>query len=79
MGLIDGIYAIAMTLIAFELQVLALQLIEATTKQTELTIISGLLMYELISYAVTFLILCECGHSKNPSSSSLESGTPART
>ena len=59
MGLIDGIYAIAMTLIAFELPELALQLIEATTKQTELTTISGLLMYELISYAVTFLILYE--------------------
>ena len=59
MGLIDGIYAIAMTLIAFELPELALQLIEATTKQIELTTISGLLIYELITYAVTFLILYE--------------------
>ena len=59
MGLIDGIYAIAMTLIAFELPELALQLIKATTKQIELTTISGLLIYELISYAVTFLILYE--------------------
>ena len=59
MGLIDGIYAIAMTLIAFELPELTLQLIGATTKKTELTTISGLLIYELISYAVTFLILYE--------------------
>ena len=59
MGLIDGIYAIAMTLIAFELPELALQLIGATTKQIELTTISGLLIYELILYAVTFLILYE--------------------
>ena len=59
MGLIDGIYAIAMTLIALELPELASQLIKAIKSQVELITISGLLAYELIAYTATFLILYE--------------------
>ena len=59
MGLIDGIYAIAMTLIAIELPELASQLINTIDQQVELTTISGLLIYELIAYTATFLILYE--------------------
>ena len=59
MGLIDGIYAIAMTLIAIELPELASQLLEVPNTQVELTTINGLLIYELITYTATFLILYE--------------------
>ena len=59
MGLIDGIYAIAMTLIAIELPELASQLIGTIDQQVEPTTISGLLIYELIAYTATFLILYE--------------------
>jgi uncharacterized membrane protein len=59
MGLIDGIYAIAMTLIAIELPELASQLINTIDQQVEPTTISGLLIYELIAYTATFLILYE--------------------
>ena len=59
MGLIDGIYAIAMTLIAIELPELASQLIGTINQQVEPTTISGLLIYELIAYTATFLILYE--------------------
>ena len=59
MGLIDGIYAIAMTLIAIELPELVSQLIGTINSQVELTTISGLLIYELIAYTATFLILYE--------------------
>ena len=59
MGLIDGVYAIAMTLIAIELPELASQLIETIDTQVQITTISGLLIYELIAYTATFLILYE--------------------
>ena len=59
MGLIDGIYAIAMTLIAIELPELVSQLIDTIQSKIELTTISGLLIYELIAYTATFLILYE--------------------
>ena len=59
MGLIDGVYAIAMTLIAIELPELASQLIDATGSQIENATIGGLLIYELITYTVVFLILYE--------------------
>ena len=59
MGLIDGVYAIAMTLIAIELPELASQLIDATGSQIETATISGLLIYELITYTVAFFILYE--------------------
>ncbi len=59
MGLIDGIYAIAMTLIAIELPELASQLIGTIDQQVEPITISGLLIYELIAYTATFLILYE--------------------
>ena len=59
MGLIDGVYAIAMTLIAIELPELASQLIDATGGQIENATISGLLIYELITYTVAFFILYE--------------------
>ena len=57
MGLIDGVYAIAMTLIAIELPELASQLIDATGSQIENATISRLLIYELITYTVAFFIL----------------------
>ena len=59
MGLIDGIYAIAMTLIAIELPELASQLIDTTGTQIETATIGGLLIYELITYTVAFFILYE--------------------
>jgi len=59
MGLIDGVYAIAMTLIAIELPELASQLIDATGSQIQTATISGLLIYELITYTVAFFILYE--------------------
>ena len=59
MGLIDGIYAIAMTLIAIELPELASQLIDTINQKVETTTISGLLIYELVAYTATFLILYE--------------------
>ena len=59
MGLIDGIYAIAMTLIAIELPELASQLIGTINQKAETTTISGLLIYELVAYTATFLILYE--------------------
>ena len=59
MGLIDGIYAIAMTLIAIELPELASQLIGTINQKVETTTISGLLIYELVAYTATFLILYE--------------------
>ena len=79
MGLIDGIYAIAMTLIAIELPELASQLIGTINQKVETTTIIGLLIYELVAYTATFLILYEYGHSTNLFSSSLESDTPDRT
>ena len=57
MGLIDGVYAIAMTLIAIELPELASQLIDTIDQQVDLRTISGLPDYELIVYTTTFLIL----------------------
>ena len=54
MGLIDGIYAIAMTLIAIELPELASQLIGTINQKVETTTISGLLIYELAAYTATF-------------------------
>ena len=59
MGLIDGIYAIAMTLISIELPELVSQLIDTIHSERELTTISGLLIYELIAYTATFSILYE--------------------
>ena len=55
MGLIDGVYAVAMTLIAFELPELASEVIDTIEKQVEITTISGILIYELIVYTATFL------------------------
>ena len=45
MGLIDGVYAVAMTLIAFELPELASEVIDTIEKQVEITTISGILIY----------------------------------
>ena len=59
MGLIDGIYAIAMTLIAIELPELASQIIGTINQKVETTTISGLLIYEPAAYTATFLILYE--------------------
>ena len=41
MGLIDGVYAVAMTLIAIELPELASEVIDTIDKQVEITTISG--------------------------------------
>ncbi|ABB35823.1 hypothetical protein Syncc9605_2083 [Synechococcus sp. CC9605] len=59
MGLIDGVYAVAMTLIAIELPELASEVIDTIEKQVEITTISGILIYELIVYTATFFILYE--------------------
>ena len=59
MGLIDGVYAVAMTLIAIELPELASEVIDTIDKQVEITTISGILIYELIVYTATFFILYE--------------------
>ena len=54
MGLIDGVYAVAMTLIAIELPELASEVIDTIDKQVEITTIGGILIYELIVYTATF-------------------------
>ena len=59
MGLIDGIYAIAMTLIAIELPRLVTQLMQVSEASAELSLILVLLLYELIIYTVTFMLLYE--------------------
>ena len=59
MGLVDGIYAIAMTFIAIELPELATQLLEAPGTQGKLPTVGGIIFYEFITYTITFLILYE--------------------
>ena len=62
MGLIDGVYAVAMTLIAIELPELASEVIDTIDtidKQVEITTIGEILIYELIVYTATFFILYE--------------------
>ena len=59
-GLIDGIYAISMTLMAIEVPALLAALYTNLTKNPDsLGIIVGILIYETISYVATFLILYE--------------------
>ena len=79
MGLIDGVYAVAMTLIAIELPELASEVIDTIDKQVEITTISGILIYELIVYTATFLFSMSCGRSISPSSNSPGSDTSDRT
>ena len=59
MGLVDGIYAIAMTFIAIELPELSTQLLEAPGTEGKLSTIGGIIFYEFITYTATFLILYE--------------------
>lgn len=59
MGLVDGIYAIAMTLIAIELPELADSLLKADAKAFELGPLTAIFIYELTAYTTTFLILYE--------------------
>jgi len=59
-GLIDGIYAIAMTLVALELPGLIGKLIEEFYKHSnDLTFISILVGFEIFTYALIFLVLYE--------------------
>ena len=55
MGLIDGIYAIAMTFIALELPELIIALINLKEKNIGSDLIMILIGYEFIAYTATFL------------------------
>ncbi|MED5384699.1 MAG: TMEM175 family protein [Cyanobacteriota bacterium] len=59
MGLIDGVYAIAMTLIAIELPELIISLVSLREKNIGAELISILIGYEFIAYTITFLMLYE--------------------
>jgi uncharacterized membrane protein len=59
MGLIDGIYAIAMTFIALELPELVIALVNLKEKNIESGLIVSLIGYEFIAYTATFLMLYE--------------------
>ena len=59
MGLIDGIYAIAMTLIAIELPELIISLVSLREKNIGADLITILIGYEFIAYTITFLMLYE--------------------
>ena len=59
MGLIDGIYAIAMTFIALELPELIIALINLKEKNIGGDLIMILIGYEFIAYTATFLMLYE--------------------
>ena len=59
-GLIDGIYAISLTLMAIEVPGLLSVLSDKFNKNPEsITILTFILIYETISYIATFLILYE--------------------
>jgi len=57
MGLIDGIYAIAMTFIALELPELISALVDLKGKNIGNGLIFALIGYEFIAYTATFLML----------------------
>lgn len=59
MGLIDGVYAVAMTMIAIELPGLVLSLIQVPNEARELAPLTAIITYEFITYIATFLILYE--------------------
>ena len=59
MGLIDSVYAIAMTLIAIELPELIISLASLREKNIGAELISILIGYEFIAYTITFLTLYE--------------------
>ena len=59
MGLIDAIYAIAMTLIAIELPELITSLVNLGEKNISTGLITTLVGYEFIAYTSTFLMLYE--------------------
>ena len=59
MGLIDAIYAIAMTLIAIELPELIISLVNLGNKNIGNDLITTLISYEFIAYTSTFLMLYE--------------------
>ena len=59
MGLIDGIYAIAMTFIALELPELISALVDLKGKNIGNGLIIALIGYEFVAYTATFLMLYE--------------------
>ena len=59
MGLIDGVYAIAMTLIAIELPALTSQLLQLGQKKISPELVAMLISYELVAYIATFMLLYE--------------------
>ena len=59
MGMIDGIYAIAATLIAIELPELFKSLLEAPVSSFRGDALFAMLAYEVTAYAATFLLLYE--------------------
>ncbi|MGB1776418.1 MAG: TMEM175 family protein [Synechococcus sp.] len=60
LGLLDGVYAIAMTLIAIELPELIKSLYEASLKDTESgSFLNVVTIYEFVAYTATFLLLYE--------------------
>ena len=59
MGLIDGVYAIAMTLIAIELPTLISELLTLDQKNVSTEFVAWLIGYEFIAYTATFMMLYE--------------------
>ena len=59
LGLIDGVYSIAMTLIAIELPELVKSLFEINNNNANRPSIIAITSYEFIAYAATFLLLYE--------------------
>ncbi|WP_392351636.1 TMEM175 family protein [Parasynechococcus sp.] len=59
LGLIDGVYSIAMTLIAIELPELIKSLFEISSAATSRSSIIAITSYEFIAYTATFLLLYE--------------------
>ena len=59
LGLIDGVYSIAMTLIAIELPELIKSLFEISNSADDQSTILAITGYESIAYAATFLLLYE--------------------
>lgn len=59
LGLIDGVYSIAMTLIAIELPELIKSLFEINNANANRSSLIAITSYEFIAYAATFLLLYE--------------------
>lgn len=59
LGLIDGVYSIAMTLIAIELPELIKSLLEISSAATSRSSIIAITSFEFIAYTATFIVLYE--------------------